>query len=100
MRDEAESSPLRWTRRVRRVFALVLLLLPGCLALGCPCGSSTSDPLGEHDTTFPGLHVLDDACACRCGDDPPETEPRDRDCAAYEGDCVDESGARRDRFCQ
>ncbi|MEC7524544.1 MAG: hypothetical protein VYE22_31990 [Myxococcota bacterium] len=85
---------------MRRLLALALLLLPGCLAPGCPCGSSTSDPLSEHDVSFPGLHALDDACACRCGDDPPTSAPRDRDCAEYEGRCEDEAGVRRDRYCQ
>jgi len=85
---------------VRRLLAIGLLVLPGCLGLGCPCGSDPADPFSEHDPTYPGSHVLEAECVCRCGADDPVAVARDGDCREHEGACVDGSGAPAQRRCE
>ena len=88
---------------IAHVRHLGLLLAPfvlaGCLATECPCGSDPSDPLSEHDLTYPGNHLVEDECVCRCGDDDPIAFPRDRECAEYERACVNAAGEPAERVC-
>lgn len=81
--------------------ASLALLLQACIFADqeCPCGASTSDPIGTHDRSFSGAHTVDDQCLCTCGDDFPVSFDEDRACREYETACVDEEGQKRTFFC-
>jgi hypothetical protein len=55
--------------RVLATIGLVLtgVALPACFLPaggGCPCGAGTSAPIGEHEPSFPGVHVVDEGVDC------------------------------------
>lgn len=89
-----------------RAASLLAVLLSSLLAAGCifsekecPCGARTTDPIGEHDTSFSGSHVVDGMCLCTCGDDFPEAFDDNGDCSEHETACTDGDGNERIFLC-
>ena len=82
--------------------AFVGAMLSACLLTGgeCPCGASTSDPIGAHDTSFTGDHVVDGQCLCTCGDDFPESFDDNGDCREHQTDCTDSDGNAHTFVCR
>lgn len=87
----------------RRPAALALLVgIAGCLAPNeCPCGSSTTDPLSEHDLTFAGQHALDKGCVCQCGEDAPIAGDRKKNgsCEGHLDRCETAAGGEDTLSC-
>lgn len=80
----------------------LVLLCAGCLLVGgeCPCGASTSDPIGEHDASFTGSHVVDGKCLCTCGEDFPDAFDKEDDCREHQVDCTDGAGKSHTYVCR